>query len=134
MTQQLREHAALPEDPSLVPSIHVRQTTATWDANSRGSSDSSLDTALLCNGLPNPHSNTPLKTNKYNLSTRTWDSQSGDASPRQGTKDCQEGRRKNVLLLMALRGTSSANSLTLSSRTERQFVLSTPLCFGHCVI
>ena len=74
MTQQLRVLAALPEDPSLVPSIHVRQTTATWDANSRGSSDPSLDTALLCNGLPNPHSNTPLKTNKYNLSTRTWDS------------------------------------------------------------
>lgn len=37
MAQQFRLLAVLPEEPSLVPSTHVRLLTATWTSSSTGS-------------------------------------------------------------------------------------------------
>ena len=36
MTQQLRAHTALTEDPSSVPNIHIRQVTPADSSRSRG--------------------------------------------------------------------------------------------------
>lgn len=47
MAQQLRGHTAVREDPSLIPSSHIRQLTTACNSSSRVSEASSLHEHLL---------------------------------------------------------------------------------------
>lgn len=53
MAKQLRGHAAVREDPSLIPSTHIRQLTGACNSSSRVPEASSLHEHLMYIYIPN---------------------------------------------------------------------------------